>query len=44
MVTLLLSPYRNVVGAATSPGSKLMGVVKSLEEMLENGETVAKVG
>ena len=44
VVTLLLSPYRNVVGAATSPGSKLMGVVKSLEEMLENGETVAKVG
>ncbi len=44
VVTLVLSPYKNVVGAAKSPGSTLMGVVKSLEEKLENGETVAKVG
>ena len=32
VVTLLLSPYRNVVGAATSPGSKILGVVKTIEE------------
>ncbi|MDG2021933.1 MAG: 50S ribosomal protein L10 [Phycisphaerales bacterium] len=44
VVTILLTPHRNVVGCAKSPGSKLMGVVKSLEEKLESGETIAKVG
>ena len=44
VVTLLLSPYRNVVGAAMSPGSKVVGVVKTLQEKLEDGETIAKVG
>jgi large subunit ribosomal protein L10 len=44
VVTILLTPHRNIVGCAKSPGSKLMGVVKSLEEKLESGETIAKVG
>lgn len=44
VVTLLLSPHRNVVGCAASPGSKLLGVVKTIQEKLENGETIAKVG
>lgn len=44
VVTLLLSPFRNVVGAATSPGSSIAGIVKTLQEKLESGETVAKVG
>ena len=44
VVTILLTPHRNVVGCAKSPGSKLMSVVKSLEEKLEDGEVIAKVG
>ena len=44
VVTLLLSPFRNVVGAATSPGSKILGVVKTIEEKLQDGEEIAKVG
>ena len=44
VVTLLLSPFRNVVGAATSPGSKILGAVKTIQEKLENGEEIAKVG
>ncbi len=44
VVTLLLSPHKNVVGCAKSPGSKLLGVVKTIQEKLENGETIAKVG
>lgn len=44
VVTLLLSPHRGVVGCASSPGSKLLGVVKTIEEKLEKGEAIAKVG
>lgn len=44
VVTLLLSPHKNVVGGVKSPGSKLLGVVKTIQEKLENGETIAKVG
>jgi large subunit ribosomal protein L10 len=44
VVTLLLSPFRNVVGAATSPGSKILGAVKTIQEKLEDGEEIAKVG
>lgn len=44
VVTLLLSPHKNVVGCAKSPGSKLLGIVKTIQEKLEDGETIAKVG
>ena len=44
VVTLFLSPHKNVVGCAKSPGSKLLGVVKAMQEKLESGETIAKVG
>lgn len=44
VVTLLLSPFKNVVGAASSPGSKVLGAIKTLQEKLEDGETIAKVG
>ncbi|MCH2160593.1 MAG: 50S ribosomal protein L10 [Phycisphaerales bacterium] len=44
VVTLLLSPFKNVVGAATSPGSRILGVVKTIEEKLQDGEEIAKVG
>ena len=42
VVQLILSPAGNVVSAATSPGSKLLGIVKEIRERLEKGETIAK--
>lgn len=43
-VTLILSPGRNLVGSIVGPGRKLLAVVKAIEEKLEKGETIAKVG
>ncbi|MCA9282682.1 MAG: 50S ribosomal protein L10 [Phycisphaeraceae bacterium] len=43
-VTLILSPARKLVGAVKGPGSRVMSVIKSVEEKLEKGETIAKVG
>ncbi|GAB4555424.1 MAG: 50S ribosomal protein L10 [Phycisphaerales bacterium] len=43
-VTLILSPARNLVGAVKGPGSALASIVKSIEEKLEKGEAIAKVG
>ncbi len=43
-VTLILSPGRNVMGQVKGPGGRLMGVIKALEEKLEKGEEIAKVG
>jgi len=42
-VTLVLSPARNLVGAVKGPGSGLAGILKSIEEKLESGETIAKI-
>jgi large subunit ribosomal protein L10 len=44
VVTLLLSPARNVVGAAKGPGSRVLGVVKTIQERLEKGQAIAKAG
>jgi len=44
VVQLVLSPAGNVLGAATSAGSNLMGIVKEIQERLEKGEEIAKVG
>lgn len=44
VVQILLSPAKNVVGCAVSPGSKLLGIVKQVEEKLEKGETISKIG
>lgn len=44
VVQLLLSPASNVVGAAKGPGGKVLGIIKQVEEKLEKGETIAKVG
>jgi len=44
VVQLVLSPAGNVLGAAKSPGSKLLGIVKEIQERLEKGETIAKAG
>ncbi|RMH11110.1 MAG: 50S ribosomal protein L10 [Planctomycetota bacterium] len=42
-VTLILSPARNLMGAVKGPGSRLLGVIKAIEEKLEKGESIAKV-
>jgi len=44
VVTVVLSPGRNVAGAAVSPASNLAGILKAIEEKLENGEAIEKVG
>lgn len=41
-VTLLLSPARNLMGAVTGPGAKIMSIVKQIEEKLEKGESIEK--
>jgi large subunit ribosomal protein L10 len=43
VVTVILSPARNIAGAAMSPASNIAGILKALEAKLEKGETVAKV-
>ena len=43
-VTLFLSPARNLVSSVKGPGSALVSIVKSIEEKLEKGEEIAKVG
>jgi large subunit ribosomal protein L10 len=42
VVQLVLSPAGNLVRAATSPGSNILGIVKEIRERLEKGETIAK--
>lgn len=43
VVQLALTPAQNLVGCAVSPGAKLLGVVKTIEERLEKGEAIEKV-
>ncbi len=43
-VTLVLSPGRNLMGQVKGPGGRLAGIIKAIEEKLEKGETIAKVG
>ena len=40
---LVLSPAQKVVGAAKGPGGRVLGIVKTIQEKLEKGETVARV-
>ncbi|MEM8834909.1 MAG: 50S ribosomal protein L10 [Planctomycetota bacterium] len=42
-VTLILSPAKNLVGAAVGPGRTLLAVVKAVEEKLEKGEEITKI-
>lgn len=44
LVTLVLSPAQRLVGQAKGPGSRLAGVLKTIEEKLEKGETIARIG
>lgn len=42
VVTLLLSPAKNLVGAALAPARNIAGILKTVQEKLEAGETIAK--
>jgi ribosomal protein L10 len=44
VVQLVLSPAGNLVRGVTSPGSNLLGIVKEIQERLEKGEEIARVG
>jgi large subunit ribosomal protein L10 len=43
VVQLFLSPASNLLRAATSPGSNILGIVKEIRERLEKGQAIAKV-
>jgi large subunit ribosomal protein L10 len=44
VVTLIVSPGRNVLGQVKGPGATLAGIIKSIEAKLEKGEAIAKAG
>ncbi len=44
VVQIILSPGSNLAGAILGPGRKIASLVKAIEEKLEKGETIAKVG
>jgi large subunit ribosomal protein L10 len=41
-VALLLGPAKKVVAQVKGPGSNIAGIIKSIEEKLEKGETIAR--
>ncbi len=43
-VTLILSPGRNLMAQIKGPGSRVAGLIKAIEEKLENGEAISRVG
>ena len=43
-VTLVLSPARNLMGQVKGPGAGIAGIIKTIEEKLEKGEQIARVG
>ena len=44
VVQIVLTPGGKVVGAAKAPGSNILGIVKEIQERLEKGEAIARVG
>ncbi len=44
IVQVFLSPGANLAGAAKGPASAIASILKTVEEKLEKGETIAKVG
>jgi len=44
VVGLILGPGRNLLGQVKGPGGALLGIVKSIEDKLEKGEEIKKVG
>lgn len=43
VVALVLAPAGKLVAAAKAPGANILGIVKTIQEKLEKGETVARV-
>ncbi len=43
VVTVILSPGRNVAGAAMGPAGAIAGILKAIEEKLEKGEAIEKI-
>ena len=43
VIQLVLSPAGNVLRAATSPASNLLGIIKEIESRLEEGSTIEKI-
>ncbi|MCR9216275.1 MAG: 50S ribosomal protein L10 [bacterium] len=43
VVSVVLAPAQNLVGAATAPAKNIAGILKTIEERLEKGEAIAKV-
>lgn len=41
VVTLVLSPGRKLAGSLAGPGSRLASIIKTIEEKLEKGESIA---
>ncbi|MFG0329935.1 MAG: 50S ribosomal protein L10 [Phycisphaerales bacterium] len=44
VVQIVLSPGAQLVGAITGPGGAIASLLKTIEEKLEKGESIAKVG
>jgi len=42
VVTLILSPGRNLAGQLKGPGGRLAGILKAIQDKLENGEEITK--
>lgn len=43
-VALILGPGRKLLASVKGPGASLAGIVKAIEDKLEKGEAIAKVG
>ena len=41
-IAIILGPGRTLMGRVKGPGSALAGIIKSIEEKLEKGETISK--
>lgn len=44
VIQVVLGPAGQVIGAATSAGSNIAGILSTIEEKLEKGESIEKVG
>jgi ribosomal protein L10 len=44
VVTLIVSPGRNILAQIKGPGSNVAGIIKAIEGKLEKGETLKKAG
>jgi hypothetical protein len=42
VVTLIVSPAKKLVAAIKGPGGAIAGIIKSIEDRLEKGETITR--